>query len=42
MVPVIDQYSKTRFAPFRRFASSDYDKGDTGIGSERILFSPAS
>jgi hypothetical protein len=37
MVPVIDQYSKTRFAaPFRRFASSDYDKGDTGIGSERI------
>jgi len=37
MMPALDQYSKTRFgAPFRRFAGSDYGKGDTGTGSERI------
>jgi len=37
MMPALDQYSKTRFgASFRRFAGSDYGKGDTGTGSERI------
>src|SRR3984893_1451290 len=37
MMPAIDQYSKTRFRPpSQRFSPSDYDQGDTGIGSERI------